>query len=70
MVHKIFTDNVIYAKIVFGQHTGKHVFITRIPLSPAEMTAIHSNLSVSNFQLDFASRWQSIKHMAKQFQMC
>ncbi|KAL7106090.1 hypothetical protein ACP275_07G089500 [Erythranthe tilingii] len=36
MVCKNFKDNVIDAEIVFGQHTRKHVFIPRIPLSPAE----------------------------------
>ncbi|KAL7114938.1 hypothetical protein ACP275_04G152500 [Erythranthe tilingii] len=36
MVCKNFKDNVIDAEIVYGQHTGKHVFIPRIPLSPAE----------------------------------
>lgn len=36
MVCKIFTDNVIDTEIVFGQQIGKHVFITRIPLSPTE----------------------------------
>ncbi|XP_012837726.1 PREDICTED: uncharacterized protein LOC105958267 [Erythranthe guttata] len=36
MVCRNFKDNVIDAEIVFGQHSGKHVFIPRIPLSPAE----------------------------------
>lgn len=36
MVCRDFKDNVLNAEIVFGQHAGKHVFIPRIPLSPAE----------------------------------
>lgn len=36
MVCRNFEDNVIHAKIVVGQYVGKHVFIPRIPLSPAE----------------------------------
>ncbi|XP_012841137.1 PREDICTED: uncharacterized protein LOC105961450 [Erythranthe guttata] len=36
MVCRNFKSNVIDAEIVFGQHVGKHVFIPRIPLSPAE----------------------------------
>ncbi|XP_012857053.1 PREDICTED: ATP-dependent DNA helicase PIF1-like [Erythranthe guttata] len=36
MVCRNFKDNVIDAEIVFGQHSGKHVFIPRIPLSPTE----------------------------------
>lgn len=36
MVCKNFTDNVIDTEIVFGQQTGKHVFIPRIPISPTE----------------------------------
>ncbi|KAK6150856.1 hypothetical protein DH2020_015788 [Rehmannia glutinosa] len=31
-----FRNNVIDAEIVLGQHSGKHVFIPRIPLSPVE----------------------------------
>ncbi|KAK4394705.1 ATP-dependent DNA helicase RRM3 [Sesamum angolense] len=36
MVCREFRDNLIDAQIMFGQHSGKHVFIPRIPLSPAE----------------------------------
>lgn len=36
MVCRDFQDNVIHAEIIVGHHTGKHVFIPRIPLSPAE----------------------------------
>lgn len=36
MVCRNFKNSVIDAEIVFGQHAGKHVFIPRIPLSPAE----------------------------------
>ncbi|XP_073295870.1 ATP-dependent DNA helicase PIF1-like [Primulina huaijiensis] len=36
MVCKEFEDNVIHAEITVGHHAGKHVFIPRIPLSPAE----------------------------------
>ncbi|KAG8386163.1 hypothetical protein BUALT_Bualt03G0120500 [Buddleja alternifolia] len=36
MVCRDFNDNVIHAKITVGHHSGKHVFIPRIPLSPAE----------------------------------
>ncbi|XP_075492481.1 uncharacterized protein LOC142530533 [Primulina tabacum] len=36
MVCRGFQDNVIHAEITVGHHTGKHVFIPRIPLSPAE----------------------------------
>lgn len=36
MVCKEFEDNVIHAEIIVGHHVGKHAFIPRIPLSPAE----------------------------------
>ncbi|XP_073139053.1 uncharacterized protein [Henckelia pumila] len=36
MVCLSFDSNVIHAEISIGQHTGKQVFIPRIPLSPAE----------------------------------
>ncbi|XP_073042457.1 uncharacterized protein [Primulina eburnea] len=36
MVCKGFHANVIHAEITVGQHSGKQVFIPRIPLSPAE----------------------------------
>ncbi|XP_057778382.1 uncharacterized protein LOC130997139 [Salvia miltiorrhiza] len=36
MVCRDFKGNVINAEIMLGQHMGKHVFIPRIPLSPAE----------------------------------
>lgn len=36
MVCREFMNNVINAEIVFGQHSGKHVLIPRIPLSPTE----------------------------------
>lgn len=36
MVCKEFEENVIHAEIIVGHHAGKHVFIPRIPLSPAE----------------------------------
>ncbi|XP_073035172.1 uncharacterized protein [Primulina eburnea] len=36
MVCRGFQDNVIHAEITVGAHTGKHFFIPRIPLSPAE----------------------------------
>ncbi|XP_073300637.1 uncharacterized protein [Primulina huaijiensis] len=36
MICRGFQDNVIHAEIIVGHHTGKHVFIPRIPISPAE----------------------------------
>ncbi|XP_021683807.2 uncharacterized protein LOC110667308 [Hevea brasiliensis] len=36
MVCKRFSTNVIHAEITVGQHSGKHVFLPRIPLSPAK----------------------------------
>ncbi|XP_073018434.1 uncharacterized protein [Primulina eburnea] len=36
MVCRSFENDVIYAEITIGQHTGKQVFIPRIPLSPTE----------------------------------
>lgn len=36
MICREYKDNVINAEIMLGQHIGKHVFIPRIPLSPAE----------------------------------
>ncbi|XP_020266135.1 ATP-dependent DNA helicase PIF1-like [Asparagus officinalis] len=36
MVCQDFNYNVIQAKITMGQHAGKEVFLSRIPLSPAE----------------------------------
>ncbi|XP_020271580.1 ATP-dependent DNA helicase PIF1-like [Asparagus officinalis] len=36
MVCQDFNSNIIYAKIIMGQHAGKEVFLPRIPLSPAE----------------------------------
>ena len=36
MVCRGYVQNVIHAEITNGQHSGKHVFLPRIPLSPAE----------------------------------
>ena len=36
MVYRSFCENVIYAEITMGQHAGKQIFLSRIPLSPAE----------------------------------
>ncbi|KAI3467920.1 hypothetical protein Pfo_024583, partial [Paulownia fortunei] len=36
MVCRDFKNNIIDAEIIFRQHTGKHVFIPRLPLLPAE----------------------------------
>ena len=36
LVCKNFERNVIHAEITIGQHSGKQVFLPRIPLSPAE----------------------------------
>ncbi|KAL7106310.1 hypothetical protein ACP275_07G104200 [Erythranthe tilingii] len=49
MVCKNFKDNVIDAEIVFGQHSGKHVFIPRIPLSLAENEGPHGRSKISLF---------------------
>ncbi|XP_073024169.1 uncharacterized protein [Primulina eburnea] len=51
MVCRSFENNVIYAKITIGQHTGKQVFIPRIPLSPTENEGYHFQFRRKQFPI-------------------
>ncbi|KAK4384547.1 hypothetical protein Sango_3050100, partial [Sesamum angolense] len=51
MVYREFRDNLIDAQIVFGQHSGKQVFLLRIPLSPAEHKGYPSQFRRKQFPI-------------------
>nr|GEZ02949.1 hypothetical protein [Tanacetum cinerariifolium] len=49
MICRAFDDNVIDAEITVGQHSGKRVFLPRIPLAPSEDENFYLDLKENNF---------------------
>ncbi|XP_075515449.1 uncharacterized protein LOC142550096 [Primulina tabacum] len=64
MVCKEFEDNVIHAVITVGHHAGKHVFIPRIPLSPAENEGYPFQLRRKQFPIRLC-----LRHKVKLYQL-
>ncbi|KAL3531638.1 hypothetical protein ACH5RR_005159 [Cinchona calisaya] len=67
MICKGFTNKVIHAEITTGQHSEKHVFIPRIPLSPAENEGYHFQLIREQFPVRLCFAMTINKHKDKQY---